>query len=731
MKLKKGSTNRGIVYFFYDRQGVVDRYVIYMLEHLKQCCKDLFFVVNGTLTDDSREKVAKVADKVWERENKGLDVAAYKYALEHIGWENLGNYDELVLMNHTIMGPVYPLMEMFDSMGSRDLDFWGTNIFYKVGFDPYGIIECGYIRDHLQSHFIVARQSLLKSKDYREYWETLPPITNYKESVAYHETYFTHHFAELGYKWEAYAHWDGLEQYSEYPLLKMPTELLKRTHCPFFKRRSFMHDNQNDYICSTFGEPTAKLIEFLKTETDYDTDMIWENVLRCDNQADIKQCANLNYVLSSVQSEDMGEVVKKKGAALIYHFYYEDCLADCLKYAASMPPEADIYITVGSEEKKKLVEKAFASFPNKVEVILIKNRGRDVSALLIGAREVVPKYEYICFAHDKKVTQLRPMTQGAGWSYKCFESVLKNRDLVNNVIRTFEENPRLGMLSPAPPNHGGYYSLLGDEWTTNFDHVKELAEKLGFGVSIKKEKEPIAPIGTIFWFRSKALKPLFDVNWKYEDFPKEPSANDGTLSHTIERFYPYAVQEAGYYPAWVFSDNVAAQEITNLTYMLRGYNITLKEAGLNGAYYNDAYNNLRRKLEMEKKVLAPKLYLDYGKDFNEKDTIEVPNWDRENLRAEFYWPETQGVPINVRLDPNENGGFILKDLELFYIYGPEKRKRIQAQKYFTNGEGVPGGILFRGEDPWIIIREVPSKQRPVGISVYAKVDFQEDEKKKD
>ena len=114
-------------------------------------------------------------------------------------------------------------------------------------------------------------------------------------------------------------------------------------------------------------------------------------------------------------------------------------------------------------------------------------------------------------------------------------------------------------------------------------------------------------------------------------FPKEPSANDGTLSHTIERFYPYAVQEAGYYPAWVFSDNVAAQEITNLTYMLRGYNITLKEAGLNGAYYNDAYNNLRRKLEMEKKVLAPKLYLDYGK--NDREWVPNIYGSNENLEA--------------------------------------------------------------------------------------------------
>ena len=116
----------------------------------------------------------------------------------------------------------------------------------------------------------------------------------------------------------------------------------------------------------------------------------------------------------------MSRVVKQKGVALIYHFYYEDCLADCLHYAASMPPEADIYITVGNEPKKAMVEKAFQDFPNRVTVILVENRGRDVSALLIGAKEVVGKYEYICFAHDKKVTQLRPMTQGAGWSYKCF-----------------------------------------------------------------------------------------------------------------------------------------------------------------------------------------------------------------------------------------------------------------------------------------------------------------------
>ena len=723
MILERGSKNRGIIYFFYDRQGIADRYVSYMLQKLKECSRDIFVVVNGTLEAESRERLLKYASHVWERENKGLDVAAYKYALEKIGWENLGIYDELVLMNHTIMGPVFPLMEMFDSMGARDLDFWGTNIFYKVGFDPYGIIECGYIREHLQSHFIVARRSLLESKDYREYWESLPKITNYKESVAYHETYFTHHFSELGYQWQAYAHWDGLEEYSEYPMLKMPVELMKKTRCPFFKRRSFMHDNPNDFLCSTFGEPTAKLLDFLREETDYDVDMIWENILRCDNQADLKTCANLNYVLSSTEGTDMSRVVKQKGVALIYHFYYEDCLADCLHYAASMPPEADIYITVGNEPKKAMVEKAFQDFPNRVTVILVENRGRDVSALLIGAKEVVGKYEYICFAHDKKVTQLRPMTQGAGWSYKCFESVLKNRTFVNNVIRTFEENPRLGMLSPAPPNHGGYYSLLGGEWTANFDNVKKLADKLGLGVSIRKDKEPIAPIGTIFWFRTKALHLLFEANWEYSDFPEEPSQNDGTLSHAIERLYPFAVQEAGYYPAWIFSDSVAAQEITNLTYMLRRLNLVIYENHLGGAFYHDVYTNLKNKFETKKDSLRPKLYLDYGEGYNEANTMEVPNWDEEELRAEFIWPSKKGTPVSVRLDPNELGGFALSNIELLYIYSSEKRRRIPKQNWITNGIVQDDEIMFAEMDPWIDIKGPQGRQKPIGLAVYAKVKF--------
>lgn len=40
----------------------------------------------------------------------------------------------------------------------------------------------------------------------------------------------------------------------------------------------------------------------------------------------------------------------------------------------------------------------------------------------------------------------------------------------------------------------------------NFKVAKELAEKLGLKVDMNPEKEPVAPLGSMFWVRTKALK---------------------------------------------------------------------------------------------------------------------------------------------------------------------------------------------------------------------------------
>ena len=127
-----------------------------------------------------------------------------------------------------------------------------------------------------------------------------------------------------------------------------------------------------------------------------------------------------------------------------------------------------------------------------------------------------------------------------------------------NVLTEFEKDPYLGLLCPPFPTHGVYFmNMCSNGWGPNFDNTKALMKKLGIDRPISGEKMPIAPFGSVFWFRVKALAPLFDHGWQHEDFPPEPLPQDGTISHAIERIYPFVAQGAGYYPAQAMSADYA------------------------------------------------------------------------------------------------------------------------------------------------------------------------------
>ena len=67
-----------------------------------------------------------MADEVWERENLGFDVWAYKEAMQVFGAGRLEEFDEILLMNCTFFGPVGSFDPLFEDMEARaDVDFWG------------------------------------------------------------------------------------------------------------------------------------------------------------------------------------------------------------------------------------------------------------------------------------------------------------------------------------------------------------------------------------------------------------------------------------------------------------------------------------------------------------------------------------------------------------------------------------------------------------------------------
>lgn len=293
---------RLMIYFFYDKDGIVDDYVPYFLEKFKPYCEEICTVVNGTVTDESKKKLEKYSNVVFERENIGFDSGAYKYGIKHYGYEKLKEYDELILANFTMFGPIYSPQEIFDTMEKRDCDFWGitkhpSNEHYFAGVK---------IDEHVQSYFIVYKKNILCSKDFEDYWNTLQTATTYEEAIAFHELRTTKFFEERGYKSDTFI---NLEKYlSEiknkayyYSILQQ----VKEDRMPFIKRKIFQCSKGK--LSYNIKGGIVDLLTYVKEHTDYDLKLIWNNILR-GNYMEIDssyvkyqyyRCKILQYILWS------------------------------------------------------------------------------------------------------------------------------------------------------------------------------------------------------------------------------------------------------------------------------------------------------------------------------------------------------------------------------------------------------------------------------------------------
>ncbi len=578
MIIENATQKRYGVYVFYDKDGIADEYNFYFLEELKKQVSYLLVICNGDISKEGKERFNEIADEVIVRPNQGYDITSYKLALKKINYNATGQYDEVILCNSTLFGPFYPFEEMFNDMRLKDLDFWGITNFHEVPFDPFGTVKYGMLPKHVQSFFMVFRKSLTQEQSFVKYWETMPEIKSYEQAIGYHEAIFTKEFADKGFKWDVYANSDDLEGYTYDPLRDFPRLMIEKRRCPVIKRRSFFHE-YGEALSRSAGEGTREALKYIEKYTDYDTSMIWNNILRLQNMADIKKRLHLNYVLSSKVSPDNQKSSLR--TALVIHIYYADLAEMCSKYAMSVPEDVDIYVTVPDEKRLEVAKEAFKCIKdNKIEFRIVGNIGRDVAPFLVGCKDLIEKYDLIGKVHDKKVYQIVPMSIGESWGFMCFENMLKNRNFVRNVINTFENNEFLGMLTPPVPIHGPYYPTTGKgEWGDNFKVAKSLAEKLNLKVDMNRDKEPVAPLGSMFWVRTKALKGLFDYNWEYSDFPKEPIETDATVLHAIERTYPFCVQNEGFYAGWLMVDTYASIHLTNWKYM-------------NGEMSNAAMSNL-------------------------------------------------------------------------------------------------------------------------------------------
>lgn len=287
--------------------------------------------------------------------------------------------------------------------------------------------------------------------------------------------------------------------------------------------------------------------------------------MRHDNIADLFEVLGLHYILPEHHGSEEVEKSILNRTLVVMHIYYSDQMEMLRGYVAAIPDGIHVLFTTSKDDTAACLEKEFGERTN-IAIRKTENRGRDLSALLVVARQEFEAYDYICFVHDKKTPSI-PKCSSLDFQEILWDNLLHGKEYILNVLQCFEEHPHLGLLVPPAPMHGLYLSSLGNRWGSDFQRTTEVAASLHIQVPMDEAKTCVA-VGSAFWCKKEALQILWNYPWTYEDFPEEPLPMDGTISHALERLFPFAAQQAGYLTGWVMTERQAAVEARNSRYLL-------------------------------------------------------------------------------------------------------------------------------------------------------------------
>ena len=561
---------RVCIFSFYDPQGIVDDYVVFLLRKLGEFAERIIFYSNGPLSRDAEVKLKGVVDDVVLRPNVGYDVMAYKEGLERIGFNRDGLYDEALMVNHTCYGPVFPFAELFGEMEARDCDFWGVSAHAEMTPNP--LTGVGTLPYHLNANFIAVRAGMLGSRSFRQYWDGIGAMPSYPEAIMSHEARFTEYFTQLGYKGGCYL--DKRAYGTHYPaMLNLDETLIDRN--PLVKRRAFFHDPR---FFEHYAADLPRALRILAEHSDYDPALIWRNVVRHAELRTLNTNAALTSVLPDVRLKQ-GGLPDYGNIAVCAHVYYTDMLEEILGLGDTIPVPYDFIATTETAAKKQIIEETARGRKNIRNVIVRvveQNRGRDMSALFITCRDLFlgDRYDLVCRLHTKKSPQVAA-GQGNLFKRHMFENLLHSEGYTTNVLDLFHDRPWIGVA--VPPLVHISYPTFGHVWFGNRPKAETVAKLLKVNIAFDPDT-PVGAFGTMFWFRPKALRKLFAHPWAWTDFNAEPHHVDGGLAHVLERMVCYVAQDAGYTTEQIINGPLAGWNYAVLEYKLQKLEAALPNA---------------------------------------------------------------------------------------------------------------------------------------------------------
>ena len=257
--------------------------------------------------------------------------------------------------------------------------------------------------------------------------------------------------------------------------------------------------------------------------------------------------------------------------AVFIHAFYAEMMPEFWAQIEKFPMPAHLFLSTATEENKEAIETFLDAqgWPEADRTVRVveQNRGRDMSSLFITFRDVALSgdYDVALRLHSKRTPQVTRQV-AEGFKAHLFDNLVHSPGAIRQILDRFDAETDIGLVIP-PVIHVGF-GTLGHAWYSNRAAVQDLCNRMGLTIPLDADT-PVAPYGTMFWFRLSALRPMFEWPWQWDEYNPEPNHVDGGLAHVQERLIGYVVQGSGYRTLSVMSPELAARNYARLEYKLQ------------------------------------------------------------------------------------------------------------------------------------------------------------------
>jgi len=208
------TVKRAAVLVHYDRDNIVDDYVYTYIKALQVLTSHLVFVSTAKLNSIEIKKLNLSCENVIIRDNIGYDFMSYKIGLESFDYRI---YDEVLICNDSVYGPLYPMEKLFQTMQSQKCDFWGITDNTDMGY-------------HLQSYFMLIKKPILNSKPFHDFWDNVKILHDKEDIIKNYEVGFSQILIKAGFTPTVSTHFKAtkLQKFSIFLSKFTPSKIVKK-----------------------------------------------------------------------------------------------------------------------------------------------------------------------------------------------------------------------------------------------------------------------------------------------------------------------------------------------------------------------------------------------------------------------------------------------------------------------------------------------------------------------